>query len=123
MQRFTPHILGKQIAIETDHKLLVPLLSAKHLDAILPRVLWFHLRLMRFNYTITHVPGKELYTADALSRAPLNYNTDDERYATRTEQLISTVSLQLPASANCIEMYHKAQKDDTAMMDGLQPTA
>ena len=61
--------MGKQIAIETDHKLLVPLLSTKHLDAVPPRVLRFHLRLIRFAYSISHVPGKELNTADALSRA------------------------------------------------------
>ena len=26
---------------------------------------------MRFSYTISHVPGKQLYTMDALSRAPV----------------------------------------------------
>ena len=26
---------------------------------------------MRFDFEITHVPGKELYTADVLSRAPV----------------------------------------------------
>ena len=29
------------------------------------------LRLDRFSYDIRHMPGKELYTADTLSRAPL----------------------------------------------------
>ena len=119
-ERFTSYILGKHIAIETDHKPLVPLLSTKHLDAIPPRVLRFRLRLMRFNYTITHVAGKELYTADTLSRAPLNYTTDDDGQATRTEQLISTVSLQLPASPDCLEMYRKAQKDDPLLQQVIQ---
>ena len=48
---------GKGTHIETDHKPLVPLLGTKHLDN-------------RFDYTIKHVPSKEFYTADTLSRAP-----------------------------------------------------
>ena len=27
---------------------------------------------MQFNYTVSHVPGKLLYTADTLSRAPVD---------------------------------------------------
>ena len=49
-ERFSDYILGKQITIETHHKPLVPLLSTKHLDAVLPRVLRFRLWLMRFDF-------------------------------------------------------------------------
>ena len=65
--KFSDYILGRSFQIETDHKPLVPLLSAKELDSLLPRVLRFQLRLARYGYSIQHVPGKLLYTADALS--------------------------------------------------------
>ena len=64
------YILGRPFLIKTNHKPLVPILSTKHLDDQPPRVLRFRLRLARFSYTIEHVPGKLLYTADALSQAP-----------------------------------------------------
>ena len=69
-EKFATYILGKEFLIETDHKPLVPLLGTKHLDSLPPRILRFRLRLARFDYSITHVPGKLLYIADTLSRAP-----------------------------------------------------
>ena len=35
------------------------------------RVQHFRLRLMRFSYSIYHVPGKDICTADTLCRAPV----------------------------------------------------
>ena len=69
-ERFTKFILGKQIQIETDHKPLIPLPSTKHLDDLPLRILHFRLRLMRFYCTISHIPGKLLYTVDTLIHAP-----------------------------------------------------
>ena len=68
-EKFTTYILGMKFLIETDHKPLVPLFGNKHLDSLPPRILRFCLRLARFDYSIIHVPGKLLYTADTLSRA------------------------------------------------------
>ena len=57
--------------VETDHKPLVSLLSSKkNLDELSPLIQRFRIRLMRYMYTIGHVPGKSLITADALLRAP-----------------------------------------------------
>ena len=75
-EKFSMYILGKRSSIETDHKPLVPLLGSKHLDSLPPRVLRFRLRLARFDYSIEHVPGKLLYTADTLSRAPISSSGD-----------------------------------------------
>ena len=60
-RNFSDYILGHSFHIESDHKPLIPILSMKHLDQLPPRVLRFHLRLGKFNYSIEHVPGKLLY--------------------------------------------------------------
>jgi len=70
-EKFPTDILGKHISINTDHKPLVTLLGSKHLVNLPPRVLRICLILMWFSYSIQYVPGKLLYTADTLSRAPL----------------------------------------------------
>ena len=69
-EKFTNCILGAKFTIKTDHKPLVLLLSTTHLHNLPPRVLHFRLRLNRFDYNICHVRGKNLCTADTLSRAP-----------------------------------------------------
>ena len=69
--KFAMYLLGKIFQVETDHKPLVPILSSKHLDTLPPRVLRFRLRLDRFDFSISHIPGKHMYTADTLSRSPL----------------------------------------------------
>lgn len=70
-ERFSVYVLGRRFIIETDHKPLIPLLGSKNLDSLPPRVFRLRLCLARLDYSIVHVPGKLLYTADALSRAPL----------------------------------------------------
>ena len=69
-EKFSTYLLGRRCAVETDHKLLVPLLSSKHLDDLPPRILWFRLRMARYDDYILHAPGKLFYTANGLSRVP-----------------------------------------------------
>ena len=102
------------ISVETDHKPLVPLLSTKHLDSLPPRVLQFRLRLDWFDYTIHHVPGKELYTADALSRAPSSIaGIVSQEFQNELESFVDTVTSMLPASSDRLGEYRTAQKADT----------
>ncbi len=65
------NLLGRKFQIESDHKPLIPLLNTKQLGSLPPLVLRFRLRLARYDYIVEHVPGKNLYTADILSRAPV----------------------------------------------------
>ena len=57
-EKFSDLILDEQIIVETDHKPLVPLLGAKVLDCLPPRILRLPLLLDRFTYEIQHVPGR-----------------------------------------------------------------
>ena len=113
VEKFSEYVLGKGIHLETDHKPLIPLLGQKSLDLLPPRVLRFRLRLMRFQYTIHHVPGKSLYTADTLSRAPLSDITDESscNYS-ETEQFVQTITAGLPASADRLQAYANARAND-----------
>ena len=56
-ERFNDYLLGKKFHIHTDHKPLVPLLGHKHLDELTIRLQHFRMRLMRYQFTISHIPG------------------------------------------------------------------
>ena len=101
-----------KFTIETDHKPLVPLLGCKELHQLPPRILRFRLRLSRYNYTIVHVPGKILNTADALSHDPLpRQETNDEEQD--FESLIIADIQYLPATQRKLDEIRKEQQSDT----------
>ena len=95
-EKFSMYILGKRFQVETDHKPLVPLLGSKHLDSLPPRVLRFRLRLARFDYSIVHIPGTHMYTADTLSRAPSSAS-GDPTLEELAELAMTTCVAHLPA--------------------------
>ena len=91
-ERFRDFLTGLQFHIQTDHKPLVPLFTTKGLAELPVRVQRFRLRLMRFNFTVSHVPGKDLIVADALSRAP-NDATDsnEEEFSQEVEAFVNLI--------------------------------
>ena len=77
-ERLSDYLVGITFHIQTDHKPLVSLFSSKNLEDLPLRVQRFRMRIMRFQFTISHVPGKELTIADALSRAPASTSTESD---------------------------------------------
>ena len=55
------------------------------------------MRLMRFSYTISHVPGKDIATADVLSRAPIE-NTAEGLQEEEVSLYVDTVMENLPVT-------------------------
>ena len=110
-EKFSDYILGSRFEIETDHKPLVPILSSKHLNDLPLRVLRFRLRMAKFDYSISHVPGKLLYTADALSRDPIP-EQEPTTLQKEVEVFVNSLIKTLPASEQRLETYCQAQEHD-----------
>ena len=83
------------------------ILGSKSLDTLPPHVLGFRLQLMRFHYKIHHVPGKTLYTADTLSRPPINELSSDTASCSpeEIEKVVQEVTATLPAGPDRLNSY------------------
>ena len=112
-EKFATYILGKKIVIETDHRPLVLLLGENNLDKLPPRILRFHLRMSRFDYSIIHVPGKLLHTDNTLSHAPTSVpDYDSQSLQEEAEAVMEVCISQPPASKSRLEVYSNAQSSD-----------
>ena len=113
-ERFADYLIGLEFHIETDHKPLVPLLSTKNLEDLPARVQRFRMRMMRFTYSISHVPGKSLYTADTLSRAPLvrPLNREEEKLEVDVQAYVDSIVKYLPATEDRLEDFRSQQQQD-----------
>ena len=113
--RFNQYILGLRFHIETDHKPLVSLLGSKNLEELPLRVQRFRLRLMRYDFSISHVPGKDLIIADALSRAPdSGYKPQSsDLQQSEVEAYVDQIICSLPATEGRLEQIRREQQQDT----------
>ncbi len=69
---------------------------------------------MRFQFSISHVPGKSLITADTLSRAPAPNATaeEDTLLGEEVEAYVSGVYQTIPATERRLEEIRMHQEDD-----------
>ena len=113
-ERYSDFLIGKTFHIETDHKPLVSLLGQKTLDELPPRIQRFRMRLMRFRYSISHVPGKDLITADTLSRAPVveSQEPHDKSFQDECQAYVKAVMSALPVTDKRLLEIKQAQADD-----------
>ena len=117
-ERFSDYLIGQQFKIETDHKPLVPIFTTKNLDQLTTRIQRFRMRMMRFSYTIVHVPGRDLHTADALSRAPVSAPSDtDFQLETDTDMLIGLTMATLPATDQRLKQIRDEQHKDSTCQE------
>ncbi|KAL5469010.1 hypothetical protein EMCRGX_G030179 [Ephydatia muelleri] len=76
---------------------------------------------MRFDYTISHVPGKLLYTADTLFRAPAGTSDPDcKALQEDVEFYIECVTHHLPATERKLLEYQRHQAEDPRGIDSPQ---
>ncbi|CAL8069840.1 unnamed protein product [Orchesella dallaii] len=113
-ERFRDFLMGTTFMIETDHKPLLPILRTKCVDDLSPRLQRFRIRMMRYSYDIKYTPGKELVTADALSRQPLS-QTGDKEFQDEVAAYVCHVVSSLPASDEKLSEIWTAQQKDPVL--------
>ena len=94
-ERLADYLISLKFHIQTDHQPLVPLFSSKHLKELPVRVQRFRLRMMRFQFTIGDIPGKELTIANTLSRAPTMEPTPADEVLQQETQALSMQSCRV----------------------------
>ena len=115
-ERFSDYLIGLQFHLQTDHKPLVPLFSNKNLDELPIRVQRFRLRLMRYSFTISHVAGKDLAIADALSRAPVSEPTADDLLLQKATNAFIDFTMEYhPKSEKGIQRIRRQQEVDAVI--------
>lgn len=74
MDQCSQFLLGlPHFSLVTDHKPLIPILNDHALDKLdNVRILRLRLKMQRYNFTASWVPGRDNSAADALSRAPVD---------------------------------------------------
>ncbi|KAK3098958.1 hypothetical protein FSP39_024697 [Pinctada imbricata] len=103
-EKFSDFIVSLSVKIETDHKPLLALLGSKRMDELPARIQRFRMRLMRFDYSMTYVPGKHMYTADTLSRSPVGEITELDKLSEKeTEALVDMIVGSIEASDKRLE--------------------
>lgn len=117
--RFEQYLLGRPVAVESDHKPLEvifkkPLLSApKRLQRML-------LQLQKFELQLAYKKGSEMYLADFLSRAPVTkgHTVKDEEFEIFATQLVKIdQSKGLKISGVKLEDLKAQTKDDEDMQE------
>ena len=114
-ERASDYILGKPITGVTDHKPLLPMLMTHCLDQLPPRIQRFRMHLLRFNIeSMIHVPAKEMYTSDTLSRlmAWKSLSKDVNKFNEETEAYVCSILDSLPVLDGKLQQIIEAQDND-----------
>jgi len=112
-ERFSEYILGMHFTLVTDHENLVSSIMKKTLDEVTPRITRFKIRLMRYKFVLINIPGKEMYTADTLSRAPLpDTECTKSRLEEEAESFIRFVIEQYPLTERKLDQIKQHQHED-----------
>ena len=113
-EHLADYLVGIEFHIQRDHKPLVPLFNSKQLEELPLRVQRFRMRMMRFWFTISHVPGKNLTIADALSWAlESSPSVADEALQQETTSYVNLTMENLPATEKRLQEIRQHQEADS----------
>ena len=77
MEKFHYFVYGKEVTVKSDHKPLINIMKKK-LEDVPKRLQNMRLKLLKYTFKIEYLPGKDMFLADALSRAYLQEHGQTE---------------------------------------------
>ena len=96
LDHFINYLLGKQFSTLTDHKTLIGALrDEKYTKTAQSRLTRWADKLLPFDFTVEHLPGKDMGFVDYLSRhpsgEPVPVSLDDKKFVIASVNHISTL--------------------------------
>lgn len=77
-KKYHHFIYGRQmVEVQTDHKPIVSIMNKTIASINNSRLQRMRVKLLKYNLNVIHVPGKEMYIADLLSRSYIDESCDD----------------------------------------------
>ncbi|OWF56513.1 Transposon Ty3-I Gag-Pol polyprotein [Mizuhopecten yessoensis] len=115
-ERFHQYVYGTTFEVETDHKPLVAIF-AKAFNGCPPRIQRMRLRLQKYDFRLSHTPGRYMYTADTLSRASVKDVHDDSTKAMNhdVEMYVDCIYKSLPVTDAKLDEIRRATQQDGTM--------
>ena len=110
--KFDQQIYSKEILVESDHKPLEAIFK-KCINDCPARLQSIRLRLQRYNLIVKYKPGKELFLADALSRAYSNCEKLDLEKEIETQ--VCLIMESFPISLDKKDQFVKETDSDEEM--------
>lgn len=112
MEKFHHFVYGQKVEIHSDHKPLEVIMT-KEIHKITSRLQRMMLRLLKYDYVVTHVPGKKMFVADVLSRFYLQDPVEDD---VELELVVHSIAKHLAVSQ---EKQNKI-KEETSKDESLK---
>ena len=109
--KFHQYVYGKKVRVQTDHKPLEALFR-KPLFQAPQRLQRMMLRLQRYDLQVEYEPGKNLYIADTLSRAPEGQN---ETAANSKDEFEVLIIENMPVSEEKLEQFKQETRKDPTL--------
>ena len=110
--KFHQFIYGKEVDIESDHKLQIIL--KKPVTKASPRVERMMLRLQRYDINVKYLPGNQMFLADTLSRAYIK-GVPDRELENDIEVMVHALVRDLPATPTKIKMVRESTESDETL--------
>ena len=110
-ERFHQYIYGREVDVQSDHKPLEVIMK-KPLSSAPARIQRLLMRLQKYQVNVQYKPGKEMYIADALSRAYLPVTSSPDK---DIEAQVHMVISNLPVSKEKLEEFRKETTNDVTL--------